>query len=43
MNKRMIYIVIMLGVFFVSCLYASEPGRERPDLTDTIKDSIVYM
>ena len=43
MNKRMVYIAVMLGEVFVSCLCASEPGRERPDLTETMKDSIVYL
>jgi hypothetical protein len=43
MNKRMIIIFIMLGKIFLPCLYASESGRERPDLTEIMKDSIVYL
>ena len=43
MNKRIVYIAVMLGEVFVSCLCASEQGRERPDLTETMKDSIVYL
>lgn len=43
MNKQIIYTVIMLGSIFVSCLYASESKRERPDLSETMKDSIVYL
>jgi hypothetical protein len=43
MNKRISYIVTVLGVIFVPNLYANESGRERPDLTETMKDSLVYL
>ena len=43
MNKRMIINFIMLGTFFLPCSYASESEHVRLDLTDTMKDSIVYL
>jgi hypothetical protein len=39
----MIVIFVMPVVIFSSNLYASESGRERPDLTEIMKDSIVYL
>lgn len=43
MNNRIIYITIMLGAIFTSRLFAYQSGLERPDLTETMKDSIVYL
>jgi len=43
MNKRIIYITVMLGVIFTACVFAYQSDRERPDLTETMKDSIVYL
>jgi hypothetical protein len=43
MNKQMIYISVTLGMIAASCLCASESGYKRSDLTEIMKDSIVYL
>lgn len=43
MNKQIIYIAFLSNVIFATCSYAATPGQSRPDLTETMKDSIVYL
>ena len=43
MSKRTIFILVMFGFIFIPCLFASESGHERPDQTEIMKDSIVYL
>lgn len=43
MNKQMVYIVVLSGAVFASRSLAAEPIRNEPDVTEMMKDSIVYL
>jgi hypothetical protein len=43
MTKQMVYVAVLAGAVLAPCLFAAEPGAGRPDLTETMKDSIVYL
>jgi len=43
MNKQMIYISVFLGMITMPSLFASQSDQKRPDLTEAMKDSIVYL
>ncbi len=43
MKKVMIFIVVMLDTVFIPCSAATEPSGDRLDLSDAMKDSVVYL
>jgi len=43
MKKKMIFISIVLGVFFEHSSHAAMLGKNRSDLSEKMKDSIVYL
>ena len=43
MNKQMLSMMILSGLVFVSCSAAFASNSNEPDLTEKMKDSIVYL